>query len=63
MEALAKGVQTGKGANELLATLPASERIEVLKAFAEMQPSGAATGLFVGNALTPARKNQNALAK
>ena len=63
MEALAKGVQTGKGANELLATLPASERIEVLKALAEMQSSGAATGLAVGNALTPTRKNQNALAK
>lgn len=63
MEAMAKGMQTGKGANELLATLPASERNEVLKAFAEMKLSGAMAGVVGGNALTPVRKNQNALAK
>jgi hypothetical protein len=61
--AIAKGVQTGKGANELLATLPASERDAVLIALGQMKISGAAAGLAGGNALTPVRKNQNALAK
>ena len=61
--AIAKGMQTGKGANELLATLPSSEREAVLKAFGEMKVSGATAGLVGGNALTPVRKNQNALAQ
>ena len=63
MEALAKGMQSGKNANELLATLPAEERNAVLKAFANIKVSGATAGLVGGNALTPVRKNQNALAQ
>jgi len=62
-ETVAKGMQTGKGANELLATLPAAERDAVLIALGEMKVSGAAAGLTGGNALTPSRKNQNALAQ
>jgi hypothetical protein len=63
MEALAKGMQSGKNANELLATLPAEERNAVLKAFSNVKVSGATAGLAGGNALTPVRKNQNALAQ
>ena len=63
LETVAKGMQTGKGANELLATLPSSEREAVLIALGQMKVSGAAAGLAGGNALTPSRKNQNALVK
>ena len=63
LEAVAKGMQTGKGANDLLATLPSSEREAVLIALGQMKISGATAGLAGGNALTPARKNQNALVK
>jgi hypothetical protein len=63
LEMVAKGMQTGKGANELLATLPSSEREAVLIALGQMKVSGAAAGLAGGNALTPSRKNQNALVK
>ena len=63
LETVAKGMQTGKGANELLATLPSSEREAVLIALGQMKVSGAAAGLAGGNALTPSRKNQNALAQ
>jgi len=63
LETVAKGMQTGKGANELLATLPAAERDAVLIALGQMKVSGAAAGLAGGNALAPSRKNQNALAQ
>ena len=63
LETIAKGMQTGKGANELLATLPSAEREAVLMALGEMKVSGATAGIVGGNALTPNRKNQNALAK
>lgn len=62
MEALAKGMQSGQSANELLATLPAVERGEVLKALAQYRASGAEGGAVV-NAMAPRRKNQNALAQ
>ena len=63
LEAVTKGMQTGKGANELLVTLPAAERDAVLIALGQMKVSGAAAGLAGGNALAPSRKNQNALVK
>jgi hypothetical protein len=62
LETVAKGMMSGQGANELLATLPASERNSVLRALAEANVTGAETGAAV-NALTPRRSNQNALAK
>jgi hypothetical protein len=63
LETISKGMQTGKGANELLATLPSAEREAVLMALGEMRVSGATAGIVGGNALTPTRKNQNAMAK
>jgi len=63
LETIAKGMQTGKGANELLATLPSAEREAVLMALGEMKVSGATARIVGGNALTPVRKNNNALAK
>lgn len=62
LEAVAKGMMSGKSANELLATLPTVERNAVLKALAESKVTGAEAGAAV-NALAPRRKNQNALAK
>ena len=62
LEAVSKGMMSGKSANELLATLPAVERNAVLKAFAELKVTGAEAGATV-NALAPQRKNQNALAR
>jgi len=62
LEAVANGMMSGKSANELLATLPAIERNEVLRALAESKVTGAEAGAMV-NALAPRRKNQNALAQ
>jgi len=62
LETVAKGMMSGQEANELLATLPASERNSVLRALAEANVTGAEAGAAV-NALTPRRSNQNALAK
>lgn len=62
LEAVSKGMMSGKSANELLATLPAVERNEVLRALAESRVTGAEVGAAV-NALAPRRKNQNALAQ
>jgi len=62
LEAISKGMMSGKSANELLATLPAVERNEVLRALAESRVTGAEAGAAV-NALAPRRKNQNALAQ
>lgn len=61
--ALAKGMQSGKQANELLTTIPAAERIELLRALGELNVSGAMAGAAGGNALVPTRKNKNALAE
>ena len=64
VEAIAKGMQTGKGANELLNTLPFKERNLVLKAMIDAKawdPSVLSTiGQNAGNVLAP--QNQNALA-
>jgi len=62
LEAVSKGMMSGKSANELLATLPTVERNEVLKALAESKLTGAEAGAAV-NALAPRRKSQNALAQ
>lgn len=62
LEAVSKGMMSGKSANELLATLPTVERNEVLKALAESKITGAEAGAVV-NALAPRRKSQNALAQ
>ena len=62
LEAVAKGMMSGKSANELLATLPTVERNAALKALAEAKVTGAEAGAVV-NALAPRRKNQNALAE
>lgn len=62
LEAVSKGMMSGKSANELLATLPTVERNEVLKALAESKITGAEAGAAV-NALAPRRKSQNALAQ
>lgn len=62
---LAKGMETGKGANDLLNAIPASERNSVLKAMVESKawdPSVLSLiGTQSGNALAPAKKNQNAM--
>ena len=62
LEAVAKGMMSGKSANELLATLPTVERNAVLKALAESKVTGAEAGAAV-NAMAPRRKNRNALAQ
>lgn len=62
METLSKGMMSGQSANELLATLPAVERNEVLKALAQSRATGAEGGAVV-NAMAPRRKNENALAR
>jgi hypothetical protein len=65
IETIAKGMQTGKGANDLLNALPFSERKAVMKAMVESKawnPSVLSTiGQQTGNAFAP--KNQNALAQ
>jgi hypothetical protein len=62
LAAVAKGMMSGKSANELLATLPAVERDAALKALAEAKVTGTEAGAAV-NAMAPRRKNQNALAQ
>lgn len=57
---VSQGMMSGKGANELLATLPASERNSVLRALAETNVTGAEVGATI-NALAPRRENKNAL--
>ena len=62
VKAIAKGMQTGKGANELLNTLPIKERNLVLKAMVDSKawnPSVLSTiGQRSGNALVPQNVNQ-----
>jgi hypothetical protein len=62
LETISKGMMSGQGANELLATLPASERNSVLRVLAEANVTGAEAGATV-NALAPRRSKQNAMAQ
>lgn len=66
LKMIAKGMETGKGANELLNAIPASERNAVTKAMIDSKawnPAVLATiGTESGNALAPKRPKQNALA-
>jgi hypothetical protein len=68
LEYLTEGLKTGRSAQQLLAQVPASEKIKVLNAFATMSPRGApeAAGkaaMYYQNSLTPNQPNQNALAR
>jgi hypothetical protein len=68
METLVKGAESGKSMNEILNTLPADDRFELLKAFKDMSSvaqSGTAslTTSPPNNKLTPQQQNQNALAR
>ena len=61
MDALTEGLKSGQSATELLSTLPASERIRILKL---LQSTGAVPKAAAGvlNQLAPSAENQNALA-
>jgi hypothetical protein len=68
IEYLTEGLKTGRSAQQLLAQVPASEKIKVLNAFATMSPRGApeAAGkaaMYYQNSLAPEQPNQNALAR
>jgi hypothetical protein len=68
IEVLANAAKSGKSMNEILDTLPADERIKVLKAFKDISnvaQSGAASLITPPpvNALAPQQQNQNALAR
>mgnify|MGYP003651980716 CR=1 FL=1 len=64
---LAKGMQTGKGANDLLNAIPASERNIVLKTMVDSKAWDPAVlsviGAKSGNSLAPNSQSQNALAE
>ena len=65
---ITEGLKTGRSAQQLLAQVPASEKIKVLNAFATMTPRGApeAAGksiMYYQNSLAPEQQNQNALAR
>jgi hypothetical protein len=64
--AIAKGMQTGKGASELLNAIPFKERNLVMKAMVDSKvwnPAVLSTvGSTTGNALAPKQQSQNALA-
>jgi len=65
---ITEGLKTGRSAQQLLAQVPASEKIKVLNAFATMNPRGApeAAGkaiMYYQNSLAPEQQNQNALAR
>jgi hypothetical protein len=64
--AIAKGMQTGKGASELLNAIPFKERNLVMKAMVDSKvwnPAVLSTvGSATGNALAPKQQSQNALA-
>ena len=65
LSVLTEAMKTPEGATALLETLPASERIRLLKLISDPKtwaqvPTGAAT-IAVKNALAPANKKQNAL--
>jgi hypothetical protein len=68
IDVLANAAKSGKSMNEILNTLPADERIKVLKAFKDISnvaQSGAASIITPPptNALAPEQRNQNALAR
>jgi len=68
VDVLANAAKSGKSMNEILNTLPADERVKVLKAFKDISnvaQSGAASLITTPptNALAPEQKNQNALAR
>jgi hypothetical protein len=67
-ETIVNGLKNGKSANELLDTLPAEDRIKVLKALKNTPEWNALTGVATEravnqNKLAPQQDNQNALAR
>ena len=67
-DTIIKGLKDGKSANELLGTLPADDRIKILKLLKNSPEWNALTGVAVGretnrNKLAPEQPNQNALAR
>ena len=67
-DTIIKGLKDGKSANELLDTLPADDRIKILKLLKNSPEWNALTGVAVDretnrNKLAPNQPNQNALAR
>jgi hypothetical protein len=67
-ETIIKGLKNGKSANEILDTLPADDRMKVLKALKNSEEWNALTGVATEraikqNKLAPEQQNQNALAR
>ena len=67
-ETIVNGLKNGKSANEILDTLPADERIKVLKLLKNTPEWNALTGVAASrftneNKLAPEQQNQNALAR
>jgi hypothetical protein len=70
MEALIKAAESGKNMNELLAVVPAEDRVKVLKVFRNAKDwnsfvtrGAASMGVESDNKLAPTIENKNALAK
>lgn len=70
MGALIKAAENGKNMNELLATVPAEERVKILKVFRNpsqwdsfVTTGGVASGIQNPNSLAPETENRNALVK
>lgn len=70
MDALVKAAESGKTMNELLAVIPAEDRVKVLKVFRNPKEwssfitrGAAAMGTESNNKLAPPNQNQNALAR
>lgn len=70
MDALVKGAENGKNMNDLLNTLPANERVKVLKVLSNSKEwnswvtrAGATAATEPVNNLAPGEQNQNALAR
>lgn len=70
MDELIKGAENGKNMNDLLNTLPAEERVKVLKVLGNSKEwnswvtrAGAAAGTEPANNLAPTQQNRNALAR
>lgn len=70
MDALVKAAQSGKNMNELLAVVPAEDRVKVLKVFRNTKDwnsfvtrGAASMGVENDNKLAPVIENRNALAK
>jgi len=70
MDALIKGAENGKNMNDLLNTLPAEERVKVLKVLSNSKEwnswvtrAGGAAATEPINNLAPGEQNQNALAR